>query len=277
MPKIAAIQMTSSNDIEQNLIRAAQLIQIAAEKNAQVVVLPEMFATMGMDASEQPIYSEPLGSGIIQRFLIEQAKQWGLWLIGGTIPITHEDKASAACLVIDDKGAIVARYDKMHLFDVVIKPGEEEYNESKTIAPGNTITTIKTPVGTIGLGVCYDLRFPELFRALLNQGAEVFVIPAAFTVKTGAAHWHALLKARAIENIGYCVGSAQVGAHPGGRQTYGHSTIIDPWGNTLETLSDGEGVIACEIDLDHLNDLRAKMPIEQHQRLYCQVRNHAID
>ncbi len=272
MSSIAAIQMTSTDNIEQNLVRAGRLIETAAQTQAKVIVLPEMFAIMGMDTENQPAYSEPLGSGVIQDFLVEQAKHHGVWLLGGTIPITHKDKATATCLVIDNAGNLQARYDKMHLFDVIVKPGSEEYHESKTIHPGNTLTVVQTPIGAIGLGVCYDLRFPELFRTLLNQGAEIFVIPAAFTAKTGAAHWQALLKARAIENICYCVGSAQVGQHPQDRQTYGHSTLIDPWGQTLETLAQGEGVISCEIDLDYLRDLRTRMPIEQHQRLFCEVK-----
>lgn len=273
MAKIAAIQMTSSDDVDKNLVTAKKLITEAANNAAQLIVLPEMFAVMGMDTENQQHYSEPLGHGKIQDFLSEQASHHGIWLVAGTIPIlcgtTH--KAYAACLIYDDSGRLMGRYDKMHLFDVVIKPGIEEYHESNMIQPGEHITVIDTPVGKIGIAICYDLRFPELFRAMLNQGVEIFIVPAAFTVKTGQAHWHPLLQARAIENICYCVGSAQVGTHPKERRTHGHSMIIDPWGKTLAMIEKDCGIIYADVDLPALHELRKKMPVQQHQRLFCHL------
>jgi predicted amidohydrolase len=263
--------MASSPNIGANLLEAERLIEEAVSQHARLVVLPENFALMGrserdkIDASEQP------GSGAIQTFLSEQSARHGIWLVGGTIPLKGDDpnKVRAACLVYDDKGDLAARYDKIHLFDVALVDSGEQYTESDTIEPGSEVVVIDSPFGRMGIAVCYDLRFPELFRQQLDQGLEVLVLPSAFTAITGRAHWEVLVRARAIENLCYVIAPDQGGYHLNGRETYGHSMIVDPWGTVLNSLARGPGVVCAEVELGRLQSARRNFPSIAHRRLQC--------
>ena len=249
---VAAIQMCSSHHVSENLKSAEQLIAQAASNQAKLIVLPEMFAVIGLSANDKVLVKEPFGDGQIQRFLAAQAKKHKVWIVGGTIPIegNHEKKIRASSLVFNDEGVCVARYDKIHLFDVTVSE-HEVYKESDSTEAGDTLVVIDTPVGRLGLGVCYDIRFPELFRAMFEKNVQIIAIPAAFTVTTGKAHWELLARCRAIENYCYVVGACQGGTHSNGRKTYGHSVIIDPWGDVVARKESIEpGVIYTEIDLN---------------------------
>lgn len=273
MTKVAAIQMASGPNVNANLLETARLIQLAAEGGAKLVVLPENFAIMGMNEQDKLRIREQTGSGMLQDFLSEQARKNKVWIVGGTLPLAGQDdsRVRAACLLLDDQGTVVARYDKIHLFDVQITESNEHYNESETIEAGDNIVVVDTPFGRIGMAVCYDLRFPGLFRQMSEQGAEIFVLPAAFTAITGKAHWETLVRARAIENLSYVIASAQGGYHANGRETYGHSMIVDPWGIVLDKLPRGSGVVISEIDRDQLHDLRRSFPVLEHRRLSCGI------
>jgi len=269
MHRIAAIQMTSTEDVQANLSQAAKWIAKAAEQGARLVVLPEMFAMMGVDQMDKVKTREALGHGPIQDFLREQAAKYRIWLVGGTLPLTieHEnEKVSAACLLFDDQGNCVARYNKIHLFDVSLQKTQETYHESKVILAGDKLVVAETPVGKIGLAVCYDVRFPEMFRNMHEQSVEIVILPAAFTYVTGAAHWEVLLRARAIENQVYMIAAAQTGLHPNGRKTYGHSMIIDPWGVVKMSLPEEQGVVVADIDLNYLWRLRKEFPVLEHKK-----------
>jgi len=269
MNKVSAIQMTSTPSIIENLTIVESLIKTAVGHGSGLIVLPEMFPIVGLETSDKVKISESFGNGQIQDFLSKQAKINNIWIVGGTIPIKSEDpyKVKAACLVYDDKGNVAGRYDKMHLFDVIVSESES-YQESSTTVPGEDISIVNTPFGKLGLSVCYDIRFPELFRRLFNLGAEIFTIPAAFTIKTGQAHWEVLARSRAIENFCYVIGSCQTGTHNNGRNTYGHSLIINPWGEIISLLADGVGVITSEIDLDKLKQIRKNIPVAEHQKIF---------
>ncbi len=269
MPKIASLQMCSSPLVDENLATAARLIEEAASHGAALVVLPEMFAIIGEKPTDVVAVKETYGSGKIQDFLSKQAKKSNVWIVGGTIPIACDDKhkIKAACIVYDSQGNAVARYDKIHLFDVVISE-TESYRESDTTEPGNKTVVVDTPVGKLGLSVCYDIRFPGLYTQLLNQGAEIITVPAAFTVKTGQAHWQLLLRSRAVENFCYVIGAAQGGTHAGDRKTYGHSLIVEPWGTVIQEITQpGNAIAYANIDLKKLHDIRALMPVAQHQKI----------
>lgn len=269
MPIVAAIQMNSTDQISENLEAAAQLIAEAASKQAVMVTLPEMFAVVTNELSVTMAAAEDYQNGVIQNFLATQAAQHGIWLVGGTIPIKQpgSDKVFAACLLYNPQGLLVARYNKIHLFDVTLSAAER-YQESATIAPGHSIVVQETPIGKLGLAVCYDIRFPELFRAMFNQEVEIFAVPAAFTVTTGKAHWEVLIRSRAIENFSYLIGACQAGTHSNGRQTFGHSAIVSPWGEILAMASSDEvGVITAPIDLNYLHEIRKKIPVKEHQRI----------
>ncbi len=273
MPIIAAIQMVSGSSIAENLATAAELLAQAAARGARLAVLPENFALMGQRESDKLAVRETEGNGPIQAFLAEQAAQHRLWLVGGTIPLRIADddrRVHAACLLYDDQGRRVARYDKVHLFDVQVVGSAERYAESATIAPGDRYVVADTPLGQLGLAVCYDLRFPEQFRALVDRGMEILALPAAFTAPTGLAHWETLLRARAIENQCYVIASAQGGKHANGRETYGDSLIIDPWGVVLNRLSQGPGVVLAEFSRERLKDVRREFPA-LHHRVPCEV------
>jgi predicted amidohydrolase len=269
IPKVAAIQLTSTHHVDENLKTAEALISEAASNGAQLIVLPEMFAIMGEIATDKVVVAEKYSDGKIQSFLSRCAKQYNAWIIGGTIPIqcNNKNKIRAACIVYNNNGDAVARYDKMHLFDVTVS-ATESYRESNTTEPGDSVVVIDTPVGKLGLAVCYDVRFPALFTQLMNRGAEIIALPSAFTIKTGQAHWHLLTRARAIDTFCYVIGSAQVGTHANGRQTYGHTLIVDPWGRiTSEITEEKSGIVYTDIDLKKLHDIRNAIPIKNHQKI----------
>jgi nitrilase len=228
---------------------------------------------MGMKDIDNLEHCEKPGAGPIQEFLSQQAKQHKIWLVGGTIPMESgvDHKAYSSCLVFDDTGKQVAEYSKIHLFDVRIDSTDEKYTESETITPGNEVVVVETPFGKMGIAICYDLRFPELFRKMLDMGAQLFVLPSAFTAITGKAHWDALCRARAIENLSYIIAAAQGGYHVSGRETYGDSMIIDPWGQVLDRLAHGSGFVLADIDINHVDSIRRNFPAVEHRRLKCDI------
>jgi predicted amidohydrolase len=271
MNKVAAIQMASGPNVGSNLIEAARLISMAADDGAGLVVLPENFAIMGLSEYDKVKIREADGGGPIQDFLVEQAQKHGIWLVGGTIPLEAHvaDKVSGACLLYDDKGHRVARYDKIHLFDVEVPETGEKYNESETIEQGGHVKVVDTPFGRLGLAVCYDLRFPEQFRKMIDLGMEILAIPSAFTAITGGAHWETLVRARAIENLCYVVAAAQGGYHVGGRETYGDSMVVNPWGMVLDRLPRGSGYVVADLDMDYLRSTRRNFPVLEHRKIAC--------
>lgn len=266
--QIAAIQMTSKDRVADNLAAAADLLRSAAAAGAVLAVLPENFALMTASHKERLAQVEVEGSGIIQETLAALSRECGMWIVGGTIPLRTADpqRVRAACLVYDHTGQQVARYDKIHLFDVDLGDGER-YAESAAFEAGGVPVVVAAPFGRIGLSVCYDLRFPELFRQLVAHGAEILVVPAAFTVPTGQAHWQVLLQARAIENGCYVVAAAQSGAHDNGRLTYGHSMVIDPWGTVLGCRPSAPGVVLAAYRQEYLQEVRSRLPSIRHRRL----------
>ena len=262
--QVAVVQMVSSDVLAENLARAGSLLGQAAAEGARLALLPENFALMGRDEKAKLTIMEAEGDGPIQSWLAAQARRHGLWLVGGSIPLAAPDgRCYAACLVFDPEGQCQARYDKVHLFDVDLAGGES-YRESRTIAPGSTSVSVATPWGRLGLSICYDLRFPELYRRY--AGAELLVVPSAFTQQTGEAHWECLLRARAIENQAYVLAADQGGRHQNGRRTFGHSMIIDPWGQVLARLDQGEGIALAQIDMAFLQRCRSSLPALQHRR-----------
>lgn len=267
-PRVAAVQMTSGDDVAANLARAGELLNRAAEHGALLAVLPENFACMPAREADRAKIAEDDGDGPIQDFLESRARELGLWIVGGTIPIRCQEdpRPSAACLVFDDRGRRRARYDKIHLFDVSIPGSDESYRESDSICPGDRTMVLNSPLGRLGLSVCYDLRFPELFRSMLDRGVEVVALPAAFTHRTGQAHWETLLRARAIENLCWIIASAQGGQHPGGRRTWGHSMVVDPWGDVVDERDQGPGLAEAIIDPDRQRDVRRRFPALDHRR-----------
>lgn len=272
MPKLAAVQMTSTNNVQANLQQAASLIKEAAEAGAELIVLPEMFAKIGANPQETISIQEKYGSGPLQTFLSEQAKEHKIILVGGTIPLrcSNTAKATSSSLVFNAEGKCIARYDKLHLFDVKVSP-TEIYQESETILPGDHITVVDTPLGRLGVVVCYDIRFPELFKILLNQNVEIIAVPAAFTIPTGQAHWEILLRARSIDAFAYIVGADQVGQHNDHRATYGHSIIVAPGGAVMTCLTYGTGFITAEMNHDFMRDIRMRIPIQSHSRIKCEL------
>ncbi len=268
MLRVAAVQMVSGMEVKPNLHTAELLLAQAAHAGAQLVVLPENFACMGrQDAAQLPI-SETPGQGIIQDFLAQQAAKHQLWLVGGTLPLRTQtpDTVRSACLVFNAQGQQVARYDKIHLFDVQVAAGEA-YRESNIFAAGNQPVVLDTPWGKLGLAICYDVRFPELFRHLMQQGMDFFALPAAFTAVTGAAHWELLLRTRAVENLSFCIAANQGGIHANGRNTYGDSLICDAWGQVLQRLPQGSGLVCADLDFVQQRELRERFPCLQHTRL----------
>jgi len=267
--KLAALQMTSGPDTTANLSTAGRLLEEAARAGARLAVLPENFAFMGLADADKRRVAEVEGSGPIQEFLAGAARRLRLWIVGGTIPLTleHEARVAAASLVFCDSGACVARYDKIHLFDVDLPAQSENYRESANIAPGKAPIVVETPMGRIGLSVCYDVRFPELYRALSAAGAQILTVPSAFTQPTGRAHWETLLRARAIENLCAVVAPAQSGFHASGRETYGDSLIIDHWGRILARRPRGSGCVVAELDLEAQARARESFPALKHRVL----------
>lgn len=265
---LAAIQMASSPSVSGNLVEAGRLIQAAASQGAKLIALPENFALMGLNENDKLAIAENDGEGPIQDFLANIAKSEKVWLIGGTLPIrAASGKVRASCLIYNDKGQRVGRYDKIHLFDVNVPGTQEKYEESATIEPGEDALVVETPFGRVGFSVCYDIRFPELYRKLAAAGMDILVVPSAFTARTGAAHWEVLVRARAIENLCYAIAPNQGGFHKNGRETFGHSMIVDPWGTVLGSLSQGAGVVTGEYDPAHLKKVRSAFPALEHTRL----------
>jgi len=273
--RVAAIQMASGPNVSANLTEAGRLLSRAVDAGAGMVVLPENFAIMGQTDHEKLKVKEQEGDGPIQNFLAEQADKHRIWIVGGTIPLATkgEPRVRAACQLYDDSGKLVTRYDKIHLFDVVLQESGETYHESETIEPGSDIIVVDTPFGRLGLAVCYDLRFPELFRRMLDENVEIIAIPSAFTALTGKAHWEPLIRARAIENLSYVIASAQGGYHVSGRETHGHSMIVDPWGIVLDELPNGSGFVMADIDLQKIADTRRSFPVLEHRKMPCSLKN----
>ena len=265
--RVAALQMVSAPEVDSNLRRAEALIAEAAAAGAQLVALPEYFCLLGRQDGDKVAVREADGSGPIQQFLAEAARRHGLWLIGGTLPLWCDapDKVRNSCLVFDDQGQRRARYDKMHLFG--FDNGSERFDEARSIQPGTQPVALDSPFGRIGLSVCYDLRFAELYRHYAASGADLLLVPSAFTHTTGAAHWEVLLRARAIENLSYVLAAAQGGTHPSGRQTWGQSIVIDPWGAVLAQQAQGPGVVVADIDAAALAQRRVQLPALQHRLL----------
>ena len=267
--KLAAVQMISGPDVTPNLATAGRLIAEAADAGAQLVALPEYFPLIGATDTDRLAARETDGSGPIQDFLANAAKKHGLWLVGGSIPLMAEDPAKLrnSCLVFDPQGKRAARYDKIHLFG--FNKGDETYDEAATIERGDQVVAFDSPLGRIGIAICYDLRFPELFRAMaqLPNPVDLLVLPAAFTETTGRAHWELLLRARAVENQCYVLAAAQGGRHPNGRMTHGNSMVIDPWGEVLARMDKGEGVVLAELDPQRLVDTRSSLPALKHRIL----------
>ena len=265
--RVAAVQTVSGGDVETNLAQAEPLIGQAAAEGARLVVLPEYFGIFGARATDKLAVRETDDGGAQQAFLARLAKAHAIWLVGGTVPLASADPARvrSACLVYGPDGRRVARYDKMHLF--AFTRGDERYDEGKTIEPGTEVVTVDLPCGRVGLSVCYDLRFPELYRGMGTLA--LILVPSAFTATTGAAHWHLLLRARAVENQCYVLAAAQGGAHPGGRRTYGHSLLIDPWGTVVAELGEGSGIVVGDVDPARLAEVRAQLPALSHRVLHA--------
>ena len=263
--KIAAVQMVSTPVVEENFTAARRLVADAARQGAQLVLLPEYWPIMGMKEADKVAHAEQLDDGPIQASMAEMARENGVWLIGGTLPMAapDADKVLNTTMVYNPQGEHVVRYDKIHLFSFT--KGEESYDEARTIVHGTRVGTFDAPFGRVGLSVCYDLRFPELYRAMGD--CRLIVVPAAFTYTTGRAHWEILLRARAIENQCYVLAAAQGGHHPNGRRTWGHSMLVDPWGEIKAVLPEGEGVVIGEIDPAHLLRVRESLPALKHRKL----------
>ncbi|MET1085472.1 MAG: carbon-nitrogen hydrolase family protein [Burkholderiales bacterium] len=263
--RVAAVQMASGPNVEGNLREATRLIEIAVEKGARLVALPEYFPIMGMKDTDKVGLREVEGRGQMQDFLAATARKFGIWIVGGTVPLeaSRPDKVRNSSLVFDDKGAIVARYDKIHLFG--FRMGTEDYSEERTIEPGDRVVAFDSPFGRIGLSVCYDLRFPELYRAMGR--VDLICVPSAFTETTGKAHWETLIRARAIENLAYVVAPAQGGYHVNGRETHGNSMIVDPWGVVVDRLHRGSGVVVANVNQAYQTSLRASLPALDHRTL----------
>jgi deaminated glutathione amidase len=263
--RIAAIQMVSGPSVEGNLEAAGRLIADAAARGAQLAALPEYFCIMGMRDTDKVGVREAAGDGPIQNFLSNTARKHGIWIVGGSAPLVSADpgRVRNSSLVYDAEGRLAARYDKIHLFG--FQMGEERYHEAGTIEPGDTPVTVDTPFGRLGLSICYDLRFPELYRAM--KDVDIILVPSAFTETTGRAHWETLLRARAIENLAYVLAPAQGGRHANGRETHGDSMIVDPWGTVLDRLPRGAGVVIADVNLDRMQGLRRNLPALSHRMI----------
>lgn len=270
MINVAAVQMVSTDTVTENLEIAAKLIAEAVAKQAKLVTLPENFPLMGKEDRDRLAIQEPFGNGTIQSFLSTQAKQYQIYLLGGTIPLQSEkpDKVYPASLLYDPNGNCIAHYDKIHLFDVLVdESNDESYRESDAFEAGNEIVVAATDIGNIGLSVCYDLRFPELYRKMHEHNIQIITAPSAFTATTGKAHWESLLRTRAVENLCYVIASNQGGRHINERETWGHSMIVDPWGTILASVESGNGIAVATIDLEKQHHLRKTFPALSHIKL----------
>jgi predicted amidohydrolase len=267
--RAAAIQMNSGADVQQNLQTIDGLLDNAASRGVAIAFLPENLAIMGVRDEDKLQHAESPGSGPIQEFLADAARRHKLWVVAGSLPLRspQEGKCYGASIVYDSNGQASPIYRKIHLFDVDLPGRDERYRESDTMDFGSDQIVVPSPLGQLGLSICYDLRFPEHYRHLVDDGATVISIPAAFTAATGKAHWHSLLRARAIENLAYVIAAGQHGSHPSGRATFGHSVIIDPWGQVIAELESGDGVVDAEIDTALPGKLRAEFPVLEHRRI----------
>ncbi len=265
--KVAALQTVSTPDVDRNLEAAAHLIAHAAQEGAELVALPEYFCLMARRDEDKLVVAEALGQGPIQDFLAAQARQHSLWLIGGTLPLRTADPAHArnTCCVFAPDGRLAARYDKVHLFRY--DNGHESYDEARVLQAGSEAVTLQAGALRVGLSICYDLRFPELYRRLCTPPCDLLSVPAAFTYVTGRAHWELLLRARAVENQCYVIAAAQGGTHENGRRTWGHSMVVDPWGQVLAVRPEGEGVVLAEIDFKRIASVRRQLPALTHRRM----------
>jgi nitrilase len=267
--RVAAIQLNSGADVERNLARVERLLGDAAADGCNLAVLPENFALMPVRSRDKVAHAEKPGDGPVQDFLADVSRRYGLWIVAGSMPMVspEAERVYGACPVYDANGEQRACYRKIHLFDVKLPDRDESYQESYSMYPGDDPVAVETPVGIVGLTICYDLRFPELFRHLVEAGAAVFTVPAAFTQATGEAHWHTLLRARAIENLAYVIAPGQFGQHPDQRSTYGHSLIVDPWGRVLAEAPDEECFIAADVNAKTQEKLRGEFPALANRRL----------
>ena len=264
--KIAALQMVSTTDVEQNLETARRLIAQAARDGAELAALPEYFCLMGRSDRDKLGVAEAPGDGPIQAMLADAAREHRVWLIGGTLPIRTDDPErvlNSNCVFAPD-GALAARYDKIHLFKY--DNGRERYDEGCAIRAGSVPTTVQVASLRVGLSVCYDLRFPELYREMMHPPCDLISVPAAFTHTTGLAHWELLLRARAVENQCYVIAAAQGGTHENGRRTFGHSMVVDPWGKVVAVLEEGEGAVMAEVEADRIASVRMQLPALEHRR-----------
>jgi len=267
--RVAAIQMNSGADVDANLKLADKLLAAAAADEVRLAVLPENFALMPVKSRDKAAHAEQPGQGPIQEFLADAARRYGMWLVAGSMPLAspEPERVYGACPVYDAQGAEQGCYRKMHLFDVKLPDKAESYRESWSMYPGDDIACVASPFGKIGLTICYDVRFPELFRRLVELGATLFTVPAAFTRTTGEAHWHILLRARAVENLAYVIAAGQYGEHADKRETYGHSMIIDPWGRILAEQAEGNCHVAAELDPQLPEKIRSEFPALANRRL----------
>lgn len=263
MFRVAAIQMASGPNVAGNLQEARRLVELAAATGARIIALPEYFAIMGMKDTDKVAAREKDGAGPIQDFLAEQARRHRVWIVGGSVPLEAgvAEKVRNACLVYNQEGERVARYDKIHLFGFEL--GNERYSEERTIEPGARVVTVDSPYGRLGISVCYDLRFPELYRAMGE--VDLIFVPSAFTETTGKAHWDTLVRARAIENLAYVIAPAQGGYHVNGRETHGHTMIVDPWGVVLDRLPRGSGVVVAGVNPTYQSKVRRSLPALTHK------------
>ena len=269
MINAAAIQMVSTNTVSENLESAEKLIAEAVSKQAKLVTLPENFPLMCVEDTERLAIQEPFGNGPLQSFLSKQAQKHQIYLLGGTIPVQSDkpEKMFPASLLFNPEGKCIAHYDKIHLFDVLVdEANDESYCESETFEPGHEVIVAETEIGNLGLSICYDLRFPELYRKMHKYNVQIITTPAAFTATTGEAHWETLLKARAVENLCYVIASNQGGTHANERETWGHSMIVDPWGTILASVDKGEGTAVAAIDLEKQKKLRQMFPALSHRK-----------
>ncbi|NNC57333.1 MAG: carbon-nitrogen hydrolase family protein [Woeseiaceae bacterium] len=269
--RAAAIQMNSGPEVAANLELVDRLLGEAAKDGCVLAVLPENFALMPERGTDKAIHAEQPGKGPIQDFLADAAQRHEIWVVGGSMPLVSPEIAAervyGACPVYDAAGEARAMYRKIHLFDVDLVDQQESYRESRSMYPGDELVTVDTPCGRIGLSICYDLRFPEMYRRLIDEGATVLTVPAAFTATTGKAHWHTLLRARAIENLAYVIAPGQYGRHPDSRSTFGHSLICDPWGRILAEQAEGNCIVAADIDPGLPARLRSEFPALTNRRL----------
>lgn len=282
--KIALIQMVSSQSVDVNLKIASDLIEEAAEKEVGVIFLPENFAALGSDSSRHIGEQEKDVKGPVRSFLSEKSRVLGCWIQAGTLPTIQrpdgtqvmDQRVRAASMVYSDEGREVARYDKIHMFDVDVQDNHKTYRESDSFEAGDHLSLVNTPAGVLGLSVCYDIRFPELYRELYSKGAEMFSIPSAFTRVTGQAHFETLMRARAIENFSYTIAACQGGVHDSGRETYGNSMVVSPWGEVAGRLKEGEGILYVDLDLESQKEIRNSMPVDKQRKEISALKVNSI-